>query len=239
MSNTEDEIREPSTGYPVPCDRAIEHRPGELPPPDLGDGIPIFRLPPPCSKAGILDRPIPEPRLSWLLELMTALGAAAIGWACLPSGLAGVNAILVAAIFVASRLRFQPLGPIDQLPLVSIVLLLFVPALRSNDPWDWDMAVAASLLLFPLLLRLLTWWDRTERWDLLDPLVVVCTPSAFVFVLVIVARLFEMGCSTLEPARPDPPDAPAAASEADARGREPSPAAWPADDREPQTIDGK
>jgi hypothetical protein len=121
------------------------------------------------------------------------LAVVIVGLWCLPAPLTLVNAVLAPALFIVARRWPRLRRPLSQSLILVLIPVLFVPALTTHDPSDWNMAVTASILSLPPIVRLLTFWGRSDTWDLLDPLVVICMPFTSFFLFVILVRMFEMG----------------------------------------------
>jgi hypothetical protein len=123
--------------------------------------------------------------------MMLVIAAVVVGLRCLPYPLTLVNAFLVPSFHVLGQTWPRLRAPLCRLMIVSLIPVLFLPALRTGDPWDWNMAVAASVLSLPLIGWSLTFWSGSDTWEILDPLVVICLPFTGFFLFAVVVRMFE------------------------------------------------
>jgi hypothetical protein len=79
-----------------------------------------------------------------------------------------------------------------RLVAVAAVFAAFLPGLVTADPGDVALGDAAALVGAPMLARLWTWWDRSGRWDVLDPLVIATAPVALPPWLGVIGRLVQL-----------------------------------------------
>jgi hypothetical protein len=77
-------------------------------------------------------------------------------------------------------------------PVVAAVFAAFLPGLVTADPADVALGDAAVIVGVPLLARLWTCWDRSDRRDVLDPLVIATAPVALPLWLGVTGRLVQL-----------------------------------------------
>ena len=164
-----------------------EHRDFWLP---QGGGREKFFLPPPSPQGettGIAARPDQPARDR------AVIGVVAIGLRILPHPLDVLTAFLLPTVYFLARMYPSLLRPLALLGYPAWVAVTFLPARITGQPADFGLAEAALLFTTPGLARLVTWRDRTERWDGLDPLVIARAPVAVGSIVVVTVRLFEVG----------------------------------------------
>jgi hypothetical protein len=106
-------------------------------------------------------------------ELAIIAGLVVAGWWVVPPSLYVQAAAILPVVYVLVR---------DHTRLflfVSTALVVSAPASITGEPGDTFIRNANLLALTPLYFRLVTWRDRTGRWDALDPLVIFTAPFWF------------------------------------------------------------
>jgi hypothetical protein len=131
-------------------------------------------------------------RVTFRLEDITpVVGLAAVALTILPRPSCIPVALVMPVVYLLTR---------DHTRLfvaLSTVLIASAPALITGDRSDAAQRDITLAALVPFYARLLTWRDRTGRWDALDPLVLAIAPVWFLGLSLLVVRLFELGA--LEP----------------------------------------
>ena len=102
------------------------------------------------------------------------------------------EANVLPSVFFLTRMYPSLLWPIVLLGYLAWVAVPFLLAWITGEPSDFGLAKAALLFTAPGLARLVTWRDRTGRWDVLDPLVIASAPVAVLSMLVVIGRFFEV-----------------------------------------------
>jgi hypothetical protein len=140
-----------------------------------------------CSPQRVQPDPITLREIALVIEVV------AIELRVLPHPLDYLTATVLPPVYFLTRMYPFLLRPIGLLAYPAWVAVPFVPAWITGEASDFSLAEAALLFTAPSLARLATWRDRTERWDLLDPLVIASAPLAVGSIMLVIGRLFELG----------------------------------------------
>jgi hypothetical protein len=138
-------------------------------------------------------RSVSWPHPITLREIAIVIGLVAIGLRALPHPLNFLTASVLAPAYFLTRMYPFLLRPLGLLGYLAWVVVPFLPAWITGEPSDFGLAKATLLFTSPGLARLVTWRDRTGRWDGLDPLVIASAPVAVGSIVVVIGRLFELG----------------------------------------------
>jgi hypothetical protein len=132
-------------------------------------------------------------RVTFRVEDITPIaGLAAVALTTLPRPSCIPAALVMPVVYLLAR---------DHTRLfvaLSTVLIASASALITGDRGDAALRDVTLAALVPLYARLLTWRDRTGRWDALDPLVLATAPVWFLGLPLLLARLFELGALAAE-----------------------------------------